>query len=260
MFDPRLPVAREGHIATVTIDRPEVRNALDVRLWEALRQTFDALSEDDALRCIIIRGAGGKAFSAGSDIASFDDAYGDAERATRTGEALHHGFQSIARCRHPVVAQIEGACLGGGAGIATMCDFRVGGEGIRFGVTARNLGIWYAYAEIDPIIRIAGTGVVSEMLIEGRIFNGCEAYEKGLLSRVVPDAEVAAEARALAERIAAGSPLSARFHKAAIRRLRGELPITADEVAHQTDFAATEDFQAAWRAFLARRKPVFAGR
>lgn len=260
MFDPRLPVAREGDIAIVTIDRPDVRNALDVKLWHALRDTFDALSAEDALRCVIIRGAGGQAFSAGSDIASFAEVYGDPDTAARTGQALHHGFQAIRLCRHPVVAQIEGICLGGGAGIATMCDFRVGGEGIRFGITARNLGLYYAYAEIDPIIQTAGVGVVSELLIEGRILNGREAYEKGLISRVVPDAEVAAEARALAGRIAQGSPLSARFHKAAIRKLRGALPVSAEDVIHQTDFAQTEDFQAAWRAFIAKRKPVFAGR
>ena len=260
MFDPRLPVAREGDIATVTIDRPEVRNALDVKLWQALQRTFEALSAEDALRCILIRGAGGQAFSAGSDIASFDEVYGDAETAARTGQVLHHAFQAIRLCQHPVVAQIEGVCLGGGAGIATMCDFRVGGEGIRLGITARNLGIWYAYAEIDPIIQTAGIGVVNELLIEGRIFDGREAYAKGLISRVVPDGEVAAEARALAGRIAQGSPLSARFHKAAIRKLRGPLPLGAAEIAGQTEFARTEDFQAAYRAFLAKRKPVFAGR
>ncbi|HUA78107.1 MAG TPA: enoyl-CoA hydratase-related protein, partial [Acetobacteraceae bacterium] len=153
-----------------------------------------------------------------------------------------------------------GACIGGGAGIATMCDFRVGGEGIRFGITARNLGIWYAYAEIDPILSLVGSGVAAELLIEGRIFNGREAYEKGLLSRVVPDREVAAEALALAQRIAEGSPLSARFHKQAIRRLRGPLPLTAAEEAEANGFAETEDFQNAFRAFLAKQKPRFVGR
>ena len=139
-------------------------------------------------------------------------------------------------------------------------DFRVGGETIRMGITARNLGIWYPYAEIDPIIRLAGTGVTSEMLIEGRIFNGREAYEKGLLSRVVADDQVEAEAMALAQRISEGSPLSARFHKAAIRRLRGSLPVTPAEEAASSDFTRTEDFRAACKAFLAKQKPVFHGR
>jgi enoyl-CoA hydratase len=141
-----------------------------------------------------------------------------------------------------------------------MCDFRVGGEGIRLGITARNLGVWYPYAEIDPIITLAGTGVASEMLIEGRIFNGREAYEKGLLSRVVSDDTVEAEAMALAQRISEGSPLSARYHKAALRKLRGPLPITRAEEEATSDFTRTEDFRNACRAFLAKQKPVFEGR
>jgi enoyl-CoA hydratase len=153
-----------------------------------------------------------------------------------------------------------GHCLGGGAGIATMCDFRVGGEGIRFGITARNIGLWYPYAEIDPIIGMVGTAVAAEILIEGRIFSGREAYEKGLLSRVVPDADVEREAMALAVRISEGAPLSARFHKAAIRRLRGPLPVTAEDERAASDFMETEDFRNACQAFIAKRKPVFQGR
>jgi enoyl-CoA hydratase/carnithine racemase len=155
---------------------------------------------------------------------------------------------------------IMGYCIGGGAGIATMCDFRVGGEGMRLGITARNLGVWYPYAEIDPIITLAGSGVAAEMLIEGRIFTGREAYEKGLLSRLVADEAVETEALALARRIATGAPLSARYHKAAIRRLRGPLPISRSEEKASSDFTRTEDFQNACRSFLAKEKPVFHGR
>lgn len=260
MFDPRLPVARDGDIAVVTINRPERRNALDIPLWQALRRTMEALSADDALRCVVIRGAGDQAFSAGADISGFATDFADKQAADHYASVLHHGFQSIRLCRHPVVALIQGACIGGGAGIATMCDFRVGGESIRLGITARNLGLWYAYPEIDPIIQMVGTGVVNELLIEGRIFNGREAYEKGLLTRVVSDAAVEAEAFALADRICEGSPISARFHKAAIRKLRGPLPLTGDDIASQSDFVLTEDFQAAYRAFLDKRKPSFTGR
>jgi enoyl-CoA hydratase/carnithine racemase len=259
-FHPLMPVAREGAIAVVTFNRPEVRNAFDLSMWRGLQATMEALSAEEELRCIVLRGAGTAAFSAGADIGAFAT-----ERGTRAQEdiyaaVLHSSMQSIRLCRHPVVAMIMGACVGGGAGIATMCDFRVGGEGIRFGITARNLGIWYPYAEIDPIIQMVGTGVVAEILIEGRIFNGREAYEKGLLTRVAPDAEVEAEAMAMARRIAEGSPLSARFHKAALRKLRGPLPITPAEDLAVNGFAETDDFHNAARAFLAKRKPVWQGR
>jgi enoyl-CoA hydratase/carnithine racemase len=254
-----LHVTREERIALVTFNRPERRNAFDLAMWRRLKEIMEMLSTEDDLRCVVLRGSGG-AFSAGADISAFASERGSREAEDRYATMLHESMQSIRLCRHPVVAQIEGICLGGGAGIATMCDFRVGGENIRFGITARNLGIWYPYAEIDPIIQMVGTGVVAEILIEGRIFNGTEAYAKGLLSRVVADAEVAREAMALAHRIGEGSPLSARFHKAAIRKLRGPLPLTAEEELAVNDFALTEDFQNAARAFLAKEKPRFVGR
>lgn len=257
---PNLPVTREGAIAVVTFDRPELRNAFNLSMWRGLQATMEALSADETLRCVVLRGAGGAAFCAGADISAFAE-----ERGTRALEdvyahVLHTSMQSIRLCRHPVVAMIQGWCIGGGAGIATMCDFRVGGEAMRFGITARNLGIWYPYAEIDPIIQAVGTAVAAEILIEGRIFTGREAYEKGLLSRLVADAAVEAEAMALAARIGEGSPLSARFHKAALRRLRGALPITPDEDAAVNGFVETEDFQAAFRAFLAKQKVTWHGR
>lgn len=259
-FHPLLPITRDGPIALVTFNRPEVRNAFDLSMWRGLQATMEALSAEEDLRCIVLRGAGEAAFSAGADIAAFG-----AERGTRALEdvyaaVLHTSFQSIRLCRHPVVAMIMGACVGGGAGIATMCDFRVGGEGIRFGITARNLGIWYPYAEIDPVIQMVGIGVAAEILIEGRIFNGREAYEKGLLSRLVSDDAVPTEAMALARRIAEGSPLSARFHKAALRKLRGPSPISPEEDLAVNGFVETEDFHNAVGAFLAKRKPVWRGR
>lgn len=258
--DPRMPVARDGDIAVVTFNRPEIRNAFDLAMWQRLQDVMEALSADDSLRCVVLRGAGTKAFCAGADIAAFKAERGSRALEDRYADILHTSMQSVRMCRHPVVAMIMGACIGGGAGIATMCDFRVGGEGIRFGITARNLGIWYPYAEMDPVIELAGTGVAAEIFIEGRLLSGREAYEKGLLSRLVPDALVEAEALALARRIATGSPLSARFHKAAIRKLRGALPITEAEHRAVNGFVETEDFHNAVQAFLEKRSPAWKGR
>ncbi|MFO1023571.1 MAG: enoyl-CoA hydratase-related protein [Acetobacteraceae bacterium] len=260
MSSDRLLVTRDDTIATVIFNRPERRNAFDLGMWRSLQHIMEALSGDDALRCVVLRGAGDKAFSAGADIGAFEKERGTEEKEAEYAHVLDESMQSIRLCQHPVVAMIMGHCLGGGAGIATMCDFRVGGEGIRMGITARNLGVWYPYAEIDPIITLAGSGVASEMLIEGRIFSGREAYEKGLLSRVVPDDQVEVEALALARRVAEGAPLSARYHKAAIRRLRGPLPISREEERRTSDFTRTEDFRNACRSFMAKEKPVFRGR
>ncbi|MFL5257394.1 MAG: enoyl-CoA hydratase/isomerase family protein [Rhodopila sp.] len=260
MSDARLLVSRTDTIATVTFNRPERRNAFDLGMWRDLQHIMEELSRDDSLRCVVLRGAGDKAFSAGADIGAFEAERGTEEKEAEYAHVLDESMQSIRLCQHPVVAMIMGYCLGGGAGIATMCDFRVGGENIRLGITARNLGVWYPYAEIDPIITLAGTGVASEMLIEGRIFTGREAYEKGLLSRVVPDDRVEEEAMALARRIAEGAPLSARYHKMALRKLRGPLPVSREEERATSDFTRTEDFRNACRAFMAKQRPVFQGR
>ena len=256
---PRLHVTREGWVATVTFDRPEARNAFDLSMWQGLAATMEALSGDEAVRCVVLRGSA-VAFSAGADIKAFETERGTAQTEAVYAQVFHHSMQSIRLCRHPVVAAICGFCLGGGAGIATMCDFRVGGAGMQFGITARNLSLWYPYAEIDPILQLVGAGVAAELLIEGRIFSGAEASQKGLLSRLVADDDVDNEAQALAARIAEGAPLAARFHKQAIRRLRGTLPITAAEDQAASGFAVTADFQAAVQAFKARRKPVWQGR
>jgi enoyl-CoA hydratase/carnithine racemase len=257
---PYIRAELDGEIAVVTFDRRDKRNAFNLAMWEALAETMGRLSSDESLRCVVLRGAGAEAFSAGADISAFEAERGTREKEDRYAEIVHQGMQSIRACIHPTVAMIRGVCIGGGAGIATMCDFRVGGEGIRFGITARNLGIWYAYAELDPVLQLAGSAVAAEVFIEGRIFTGREAYEKGLLSRVVPDDRVEDEAMALARRIAEGAPLSARFHKRAIIALRGALPVTPEQEAAVNDFVLTEDFQNAFRDFLAKRKPTFRGR
>jgi enoyl-CoA hydratase/carnithine racemase len=260
MPHPLIQASREGEIARVTIARPEKRNALDLPMWIALAEAMEAASADDAVRCVLIEGEGEIAFSAGADIAAFSQERGTPEREAVYGRELSRSFQSIRRCRHPVVAACRGWTMGGGCGIATMSDFRVGGPGTRMGIPARNLSIFYHYGELDPLLQMVGYAVTCELLIEGRVFTGEEAFQKGLLTRLVPDDQVKAEALALAKRIAEGAPLSNRFHKAALQKLRGALPITPAESAAVNDFAYTEDFREATRAFLEKRKPVWRGR
>lgn len=260
MPHPAILLSRDGDIAIVTIDRPAKRNCMDLPMWIALAEAMEEADADDALRCVLVQGAGEDAFCAGADIAAFATERGTPEREAVYGRELSRAFQSLRRCRHPVVAACRGWTMGGGAGIATMADFRVGGPGTRMGIPARNLGIWYDYRELDPLLSSVGYAVACELLIEGRVFTGEEAYAKGLLSRLVPDEAVKEEAMAMARRVAAGAPLSNRFHKRALQRLRGELPITAEEQRANGDYAYTEDFREATRAFVEKRRPVFRAR
>ncbi|HEV8552404.1 MAG TPA: enoyl-CoA hydratase-related protein [Casimicrobiaceae bacterium] len=253
-------VLRDDAIATVVLNRPDKLNALTKAMWQALGDAIDTLSADDSLRCIILRGAGEKAFSPGNDIAEFATERANKAQAIAYGHAMHATAKALADCRHPLVAQIHGVCVGGGLEIAALCDLRICGVSSRFGAPIKNLGLTMAYPEMAPLVRLAGTAVALEILLEGRIFDAAEAKEKGLVTRVVPDSEVANEARVAAERIAEGAPLVARWHKKFARRLSDPRPLTAAEADECFDCFDTEDFRIGYAAFLAKKKPVFVGR
>ncbi len=255
-----IAVTRHGPIATVVLNRPEKLNALTKPMWQALGDAVDTLSADLSLRCVILRGAGEKAFSPGNDIAEFATERADSAQARDYGRIMHTTAQAFVACPHPIVAQIHGICVGGGLEIAALCDLRICGESSRFGAPIKNLGLTMAYPEMAPLVRLAGPDVALEILLEGRIFGAAEAREKRLVTRVVPDADVAAEAQATAQRIADGAPLVARWHKKFARRLADSRPITVAE--HDECFACydTEDFRIGYRSFLAKQKPEFVGR
>jgi len=253
-------VLRDGAIATVVLNRPEKLNALTKGMWQALGAAIDTLSADDSLRCIILRGAGEKAFSPGNDIAEFASERANKPQAIAYGRLMHATLHALAACRHPLVAQIHGICVGGGLEIAALCDLRICGESSRFGAPIKNLGLTMAYPEMAPLARLVGTSAALEILLEGRIFDAAEAKEKRLVTRVVPDGEVAAETRATAERIAEGAPLVARWHKKFARRLADPRPLTAAEADEGFDCFDTEDFRIGYAAFLAKKKPLFVGR
>jgi enoyl-CoA hydratase/carnithine racemase len=255
-----IQVMRDGPIATVILNRPEKLNALTRSMWQALGESIGALSADDALRCVIVRGAGERAFSPGNDIAEFSVARANKAQAIEYGRIMHATAKALAECRHPLVAQIHGICVGGGLEIAALCDLRICGESSRFGAPIKNLGLVMAYPEMAPLVRLAGRDVALEILLEGRIFDAAEAKQKRLVTRVVPDADVAAEVLATARRIADGAPLVARWHKRFARRLADPRPITGTEHDECFDCFDTEDFRIGYAAFLAKRKPEFVGR
>jgi enoyl-CoA hydratase len=260
MMSDLIAVTRDDAIATVVLNRPEKLNALTKPMWRSLGDAMVSLSNDDALRCVIVRGAGERAFSPGNDIAEFATERANKAQAIDYGRVMHTTATALAECRHPLVAQIHGICVGGGLEIAALCDLRICGESSRFGAPIKNLGLVMAYPEMAPLVRLVGADVALEILLEGRIFDATEAMAKRLVTRVVPDADVAAEARSTAERIAEGAPLVARWHKRFARRLADPRPITEAEYDECFDCFDTEDFRIGYAAFLAKRKPGFVGR
>jgi enoyl-CoA hydratase/carnithine racemase len=253
-------VARDGAIATVTLNKPERLNALDKGMWRALGEIFRDLDRDESLRCVVLRGAGDRAFAAGADIAEFATERANVEQAREYDRVVHPVLEAIARCRHPVVAMIRGACVGGGLEVAAVCDLRICGESSRFGIPVKNLGLVVAYGELQGLIDLVGRAAALEIVLEGRVFGAQEAKDKGLVNRVVPDDKVEEETAAMVGRIAEGAPLVARWHKRFARRLADPRPLTPEEYDESFACFGTEDYRIGYRAFLAKGKPDFRGK
>jgi enoyl-CoA hydratase len=251
---------RDGAIATVVLNNPESLNAFSERSWGLLGETMHSLSQDDSLRCVILRGAGEKAFAAGADIAEFDRVRANSEVAAHYGKLIHDAMESVAQCRHPTLAQIHGVCVGGGLEIAAMCDMRICGVSSRFGIPINKLGLVMAYGELQGLLSVVGRAAALEILLEGRVFGADEALAKRLVNRVVADDKVAEECKTTAERIASGAPLVARWHKKFIRRLADPTPIPQTEWDEGFACFDTEDYKIGRAAFLAKTKPGFKGR
>lgn len=253
-------VERDGPIATVVLNRPEKLNALSRASWSELGQRMRELSADADLRCVILRGAGEKAFAAGADIAEFPALRADAVQGRAYGELIHDTMQAVGTCVHPTIAMIQGVCVGGGLEVALMCDLRICGEGSRFGVPINRLGLTMGYGELAGLLSVVGPAVALEILLEGRVFDARAALAKGLVHRVVGDGQVEAEARATAERVAAGAPLVARWHKRFIRKLIALPELSPAEWNKGYACFDTEDYREGLRAFLAKQEPRFRGK
>jgi enoyl-CoA hydratase/carnithine racemase len=251
-----LLVGRDGAIVTVTVNRPESLNALNRATVHALSEAFDELSGDDDVRCIVLRGAGDRAFGVGADIKEFDAARADPDQARAYDANWGTG---LARCRHPVIAMIKGYCVGGSLGLIPYCDLRIAGVSARFAVPAGKLGLTYSHDEIANLARLVGFAGALEFLLEGEMIPADRALQMGLVNRVLPDEDVEQETYATARRIAERAPLAARWHKKFVRRLCDPAPLSDAERDEAYLCYDTDDYRIGREAFVAKQKPVFKG-
>ena len=251
---------RDGAIATVVLNNPDKLNAMTFGMWMRLGEIMRELDADESLRCIVLRGVGEKAFAAGADIAEFEKVRTNAKVAKDYGMKIEGTMRAVKEYRHPTVAMIHGVCVGGGLEVASQCDLRICGESSRFGIPINKLGLVVGYGEMGALIDLVGRATALEILLEGRVFGAAEAKEKGLVNRVVADANVEEEAMAAARRIAAGAPLVARWHKKFARRLADPRPLTEAERDEGYACFDTEDYRIGFKAFLAKQKPEFKGK
>lgn len=245
-------------IATVMLNRPEKMNALNLEMWEQLAGHFDALDQEPGLRCVILRGAGGN-FAAGADLAEFRTLRWTTEQAVAYGETMIKALHAIRDCQLPTVAAIDGNCIGAGLEVAAMCDLRLAHTAARFGVPIQKIGVTMPYPELSELVALLGRATMLELLLEGGIHSADWALAKGLITRLCDANSFESETVDLVRRIAAGSPVSHRNHKVMTRRCQDSATLTAAEIRAAYTACEAADYREGITAFLAKRRPVFAG-
>src|SRR5882672_1685482 len=209
----------DGPLATLTFNRPEARNAMTWEMYEALVDACEKVDRDDRIRVFILRGAGGKAFVAGTDISQFQD-FKDRKDGLKYEERLDHVLDRIERVTKPTIAQVEGVAVGGGCAIALTCDLRVATPESTFGIPiARTLGNCLSGATYSRLVDLVGPGWTKDLLFTGRFAGAAEAHRLGLVNRIVPAEEIEGVVGELAVEIASNAPLTLLATKEMIRRL-----------------------------------------
>ncbi len=253
---------KDGAIGWITFNNPARRNAVSMAMWEALGDIVANYAADDAIRVIVLKGAGDKAFVSGADISEFEE-----KRSTPEAVEAYHAVSAKANgaLRHvgkPTIAMIRGFCVGGGVSVALGCDLRFASDNSRFGVPAAKLGLGYEYDGVKRLVNVVGPAFAKEIFYTARQFSAAEALDMGLVNRMLPDAELEAFVRNMAASIAANAPLTV----GSIKTLVDEA--VKDESARDMALCqqvvdrcfASEDYVEGRTAFMQKRVPAFKGR
>lgn len=251
----------DGPLATLTFNRPDARNAMTWDMYDALVTACDRVDDDANIRVLIMRGAGGKAFVAGTDISQFQS-FTDRADGIKYEERLDHVLDRLERVTRPTIAEVQGVAAGGGCAIALTCDLRVATPESTFGIPiARTLGNCLSAASYSRLLDHLGPGPAKDLLFTGRLISGEEARDLGLVNRLVAADAIDATTRELALQIAANAPLTLRATKEMMRRLAAKRRLAAGEDADVVELCyGSADFREGVAAFLDKRKPRWTGR
>jgi enoyl-CoA hydratase len=247
-----------GHLV---FNNPEKRNAVSLEMWQAVERALDAFEQDATVRVAVLSGAGGKAFVSGADISKFEDERAGAEAVAHYNATIARLYQKLFAFPKPTIAQVTGSCVGGGVALAVCCDLRICGQSSRFGIPAAKLGLGYGFAGLKRLVDVIGPAFAKEMFFTARLFSAAEAYEMGLVNRVLPDDQVASFVADYARTISTNAPLTIGAVKAIIGEVLKD-PDARDLARCEELVAAcfaSRDYIEGRRAFLEKRQPEFTG-
>lgn len=251
-----------GSVRTITFNRPEQRNALPPDEWLRLRDVLEEIARDLEARVVILRGAGGRAFSSGYDIGALRQLEERGIVLSTPQDPFEVALAAVVAHPLPIIAMVGGFAVGGGCTLAAGCDLRLAAESARFGMPPAKLGVLYSATELRPFLNLLGPGRTKLLFYSGRILDARRAEEIGLVEEVLPDDELEAYTYALAEEIAANAPLSVRGTKRIVGHLVGgdvpsEAAVEIDDLIRQTNTGP--DVREGMQAFLEKRRPQFRG-
>jgi enoyl-CoA hydratase/carnithine racemase len=253
---------KDGAIGRIIFNNPARHNAVSLDMWQAVAQIMEDFENDDAIRVIVLSGAGGKAFVSGADISEFKEKRDSVEAAEAYAKISETARVRLQETLKPTIAMIRGYCIGGGMATALACDIRIAAEGSKFGVPAAKLGLGYAYDGIKKLIDVVGPAFAREIFYTARQFTTDEALAMGLVNRVVPDGELESYVDNYCKTIAGNAPLTVRSVKQIVREAlkdesKRDMALCKRVVE---ECFASQDYTEGRTAFMEKRRPVFTGR
>jgi len=258
LSQPSIRLEINAPFGEIILNKPDKRNALSVDMWAAIPELIEQVEAAETVKVVIIHGGDAGAFAAGADISEFSTIYATRETAAQSGGVIAAALNAVEACTKPVIAAIDGACVGGGMSLAMAADLRVAGEGARFGITPAKLGIVYPAGDTRRLVTAIGASRAKDILFTARIFETAEAKEMGLLNRVVGEGEALAGARDLGVSVASTSQWSTRAIKRMVTGIEaGWTDMSAEASALFLDGFGSEDFIEGYSSFLAKRPANF---